>query len=72
MDMFEGSIAEASEIEAGADKKVRKVIDLARMYASDSKSYLSKGDLYTSFSCISYAHGLLDAVKGIYGKERDI
>ena len=72
IDMFEGSIAEASEIEAGADKKVRKVIDLARMYASDSNSYLSKGDLYTSFSCISYAHGLLDAVKGIYGKERDI
>ncbi len=72
IDMFEGSIAEASAIEAGADKKVHRVIDLAKMYASDSKSYLSKGDLYTSFSCISYAHGLLDAVKGIYGKERDI
>ncbi|MGC8537882.1 MAG: DUF357 domain-containing protein [Candidatus Micrarchaeia archaeon] len=72
IDMFEGSIAEASVIEASADKKVHKVVDLAKMYASDSKSYLLKGDLYTSFSCISYAHGLLDAVKGIYGEERDI
>lgn len=40
-----------------------RVIELARMYASDAKSYLDKGDLYTSFSCISYAHGLLDALK---------
>jgi uncharacterized protein len=40
-----------------------RVIELAKMYASDAKSYLDKGDLYTSFSCISYAHGLLDALK---------
>jgi hypothetical protein len=39
------------------------VIEMAGMYASDAKSYLDKGDLYTSFSCISYAHGLLDAIK---------
>ena len=43
--------------------KAGKVAELARMYASDAKSYLSKGDLYTSFSCISYAHGLLDALR---------
>lgn len=40
-----------------------KVIEMARMYASDAKSYLEKGDLYTAFSCISYAHGMLDALK---------
>jgi hypothetical protein len=40
-----------------------RVIDLAKMYASDAKSYLDKGDFYTSFSCISYAHGLIDALK---------
>ena len=40
-----------------------RVIELAGMYASDAKSYLDKGDLYTSFSCISYAHGLIDALK---------
>ena len=41
----------------------RRVIELAGMYASDAKSYLDKGDLYTAFSCISYAHGLIDALK---------
>jgi hypothetical protein len=40
-----------------------RVIDLAKMYASDAKSYVGKGDLYTAFSCISYAHGLIDALK---------
>ena len=47
------------------DPKIKRVIELSGMYAQDSKSYLDKGDLYTSFSCISYAHGLLDAVKDI-------
>ena len=72
IEMFEGSIKEASTIEGTAGKRALKVIELSKMYASDSKSYLDQGDLYTSFSCISYAHGLLDAVKDIYGKERGI
>jgi hypothetical protein len=42
-----------------------RVIELSKMYAKDSKSYLDKKDFYTSFSCISYAHGLLDALKDI-------
>ncbi len=45
--------------------KMDRVIKLSRMYANDSKSYLDKGDFYTAFSCISYAHGLLDAVREI-------
>ncbi|MEM0149636.1 MAG: DUF357 domain-containing protein [Candidatus Micrarchaeaceae archaeon] len=72
IEMFEDSVKEVKEISSAAGKRVLKVIELSKMYASDSKSYLDKGDLYTSFSCISYAHGLLDAVKDIYGKERDI
>lgn len=36
---------------------------MARDYASDAQSYLDKGDLLTAFSCISYAHGLIDALK---------
>ncbi len=46
-------------------EKAGKVVELARMYASDAKSYLDKDDMYTAFSCISYAHGLLDAVKEV-------
>jgi hypothetical protein len=42
-----------------------KVVELSEMYAKDSKSYLDKQDYYTSFSCISYAHGLLDAIIAI-------
>jgi uncharacterized protein len=49
-------------VEKVKDKRSLKIIELAKMYASDSKSYLSKDDFYTSFSCISYAHGLLDAI----------
>lgn len=43
----------------------RKSVELSEMYAKDSRSYLDKSDYYTSFSCISYAHGLLDAVIAI-------
>jgi hypothetical protein len=50
------------KLENITDGDILKVIELSKMYASDAKSYLDKGDLYTSFSCISYAHGLLDAV----------
>ncbi len=43
-------------------EKEMKVVELSKMYASDAKSYLVKGDLDSAFSCISYAHGLLDAI----------
>ena len=51
-----------SKISSIKDPKALKVIELSRMYASDSKSYFEKGDFYTSFSCIEYAYGLLDAI----------
>ncbi len=40
----------------------KKIVELAKMYASDAESWLKKGDFYTSFSSVAYAHGLLDAV----------
>lgn len=66
--MFYESVKEA-ELDAQGDKKALSIIEMSKLYASDSKSYLEKGDLFTSFSCISYAHGLLDAIKSI--KEGD-
>ncbi len=45
--------------------KAVKVAELSRMYAKDAQSYLDKKDFYTAFSCISYAHGLLDALSGL-------
>lgn len=41
----------------------REVVDLAKMYAEDCKAFLLKKDYYTSFASISYAHGLLDAIR---------
>ncbi len=59
IDKFYSNMGNVEKIK---DKRSLKVIELAKMYASDSKSYLAKKDMYTSFSCISYAHGLLDAI----------
>ena len=49
------------------ERELVKVVEMSKLYAKDSRSYLDKGDLFTSFSCISYAHGLLDAVRSITG-----
>lgn len=46
----------------------KKIIELAEMYANDSKSFLDKKDYYTSFSSIAYAHGLLDSILKLNGK----
>lgn len=43
-------------------EKQRKIVELAEMYASDSKAFLEKKDYYTSFSSIAYAHGMLDSI----------
>ena len=43
-------------------EKQSKIIELAEMYASDSRAFLEKKDYYTSFSSIAYAHGLLDSI----------
>ncbi len=51
------------------DPVQQEIIDLAAMYAKDSKSFLDKGDFYTSFSAIAYAHGLLDSIIKINAKK---
>ncbi len=64
--MFDASIRELGPAN-GAGKKAESVVGMAKLYRADAQSYLEKGDFYTSFSCISYAHGLLDAIKELYG-----
>jgi hypothetical protein len=46
-------------------KAMLHIIELSKMYAKDSRSFLDKGDFYTAFASINYAHGLLDAVREI-------
>ena len=57
-----------SKISSIKDERELKVIELSKMYASDAKSFLDKGDLDTAFSCISYAHGLMDAILKLNGR----
>jgi hypothetical protein len=51
------------------DSKQRKIVELAEMYAKDSKSFFDKKDYYTSFSAIAYAHGLLDSIRKLNSRE---
>jgi hypothetical protein len=39
-----------------------EIVRLAKDYCDDAKSWLEKKDFYSSFACVSYAHGLLDAL----------
>mgnify|MGYP001772738911 CR=1 FL=1 len=43
--------------------EVLEILDLATRYASDAEWYLSRGDCLTALACISYAEGLLDALR---------
>ena len=43
-------------------EKQKSVVQLAKQYYEDSKYYLKKGDYFTAFGCINYAHGLLDGI----------
>lgn len=51
-----------SEISQASDS-TSEIVDLASRYALDAEWYLSKGDCLTALACISYAEGLLDALR---------
>jgi hypothetical protein len=63
--LFESSIAELGPL-SFANKEV-EVIDQAKRYYEDTKYYLKKGDYFTAFGCINYAHGLVDGIRMIKG-----
>ena len=60
IDKFHQSVRRLEKIQLSEEEK--RIVELAKMYNSDAKSWLEKGDFYTSFSSVAYAHGLLDAV----------
>lgn len=61
IELFTKNIKEVESIEVSV--KERKIIEMARNYSQDTHYYLEKQDNYTAFGCITYAHGLLDAVR---------
>lgn len=58
--MFEENIKKIKK--ETLEKSQEKILELAGQYYEDSKYYLEKKDYFTSFGCINYAHGLLDAI----------
>ena len=58
--MFEENLKKTDKISLKQSEK--KTIELAIQYYKDSKYYNDKKDYFTSFGCINYAHGLIDAI----------
>jgi hypothetical protein len=59
--LFEESMVELDSLSLASDDE--EVVDLAKRYYEDTKYYLEKGDYFTAFGCINYAHGLIDGIK---------
>lgn len=61
IELFTKNIKEVESIEMDSNEK--EIIQRAMSYFEDTRYYLEKEDLITSFGCITYAHGLLDAIR---------
>ena len=59
--LFAKNIKEVESIKVSA--KDEKILKMAQNYRDDTQYYLDKKDFLTSFGCITYAHGLLDAIR---------
>ncbi len=61
LELFAKNIKEVESIKVHS--KEEKIVEMAKNYRDDTKYYLKQKDYLTSFGCITYAHGLLDAVR---------
>ena len=61
VELFAKNIKEVESIEVSDSEE--KVVEMARNYSNDTIYYLEKSDNLTAFGCITYAHGLLDAIR---------
>jgi len=63
MDLEERIKKDIELFEKNIDKiRHKRIKDMALRYYEDAKYYLLKKDFPTSFGCINYAHGLIDAI----------
>jgi hypothetical protein len=67
---FTESLREVEE--AKPPESLRENIERAKNYYKDAVYFLEKGDVFTAWGTINYAHGVLDAVRrgmglGCYG-----
>jgi hypothetical protein len=61
LELFAKNIKEIESIKVHDEEE--KIVQMAKNYRDDTKYYLKQEDYLTSFGCITYAHGLLDAVR---------
>lgn len=61
LELFEKNIKEVKSIKINGEEE--KILKMAKNYRNDTQYYLEKKDYLTSFGCITYAHGLLDAIR---------
>jgi hypothetical protein len=61
IELFAKNIKEIESIKI--DEEEGLVVEMAKNYRKDTDYYLEKMDYLTSFGCITYAHGLLDAIR---------
>lgn len=61
VELFAKNIKEFESIKI--NKGEEKIVQMAKNYSNDTLYYLEKQDNLTAFGCITYAHGLLDAVR---------
>ena len=61
LELFEKNIKEVKSIKVNGEEE--KIIKMAKNYRNDAQYYLEKKDYLTSFGYITYAHGLLDAIR---------
>jgi len=61
IELFAKNIKEIESIKI--DEEEGRVVEMAINYRKDTDYYLEKMDYLTSFGCITYAHGLLDAIR---------
>ena len=61
IELFTKNLNEIEDIQFNTKEK--EIIERAINYNTDTKYYLEKKDYLTSFGCITYSHGLLDAIR---------
>ncbi|KSW12682.1 cytidyltransferase [Pyrodictium occultum] len=47
----------------GLAGRTARLLELARMYVSDARYYLQRGDVFTALADVAYAEGLVDALR---------
>jgi len=61
LELFAKNIKEIESIKLHGGEE--KIMEMAKNYRDDTRYYLKQKDYLTSFGCITYAHGLLDAIR---------